>query len=288
MIEEFPPGIQLDLAALGLKVSPEIIEAAGREQRHAAIAAQIEELLPYGPGSVGQAQEIFASAQSDLGGASLRFGAGARGEASPLFRSGARIATQNGDERQALDLIERGLESAAREGAAGLTLGLLQERAWLYRIRDRAEQAEGLTRLGERARRQQDRPALLQYLAQSIDSGDPAAPGRLPVLGDLLSHADPLDAWGLVPALRGAVELAAVVQEEVLLAPLQSLVQAQGGPFQLSLFPDRVSQSALGALQAADAGAFARAFLRLCEIWPYRILFVAAPYGRGGEQLTEE
>jgi hypothetical protein len=278
VIEEFPPGIQLGLAILGLKVSPEISEAAGRERRHAVIAAQIEELLPYGPGSVDQAQEIFASAQSDLG--------GARREASPLFRAGARIATQSGDERQALDLIDRGLENAAREGAAALTLGLLQERAWLYRIRDRAEQAEGLARLGERARRHQDQPALLQYLAQSIDPGDP---GGLRTLGNLLSRADPADAWGLVPALGPAVELARDLKEEELLAPLRSLVQAQGSPFLLTVFPDPVSQSALGTLRSAGsgAGAFARAFLRLGEVWPYRILFVAAPYGRGGEQLRE-
>ena len=73
--------------------------------------------------------------------------------------------------------------------------------------------------------------------------------------------------------------------------PLQSLVQAQASPFRLAVFPDPVSQTALDALLSTgpDVGImpFAEAFLRLCEVWPYRILFVAAPYGRRGEQLYE-
>ena len=57
------------------------------------------------------------------------------------------------------------------------------------------------------------------------------------------------------------------------------------------VFPDPTSQSALDALLSTgpDAGTtpFADTFLRLCKVWPYRILFVAAPYGRRGEQLYE-
>src|SRR6185437_324632 len=104
VIEEFSPDVQLRLATLGFSVPPEVSEQATREQRHASIAAQIEELLPYGPSSVDEAQAVFASAQGDLRG-SLLFGIGARTEASPLFRAGARIAAQRGDEKQALDLI---------------------------------------------------------------------------------------------------------------------------------------------------------------------------------------
>ena len=291
VIEEFSPGVQLRLATLGFSVPLEVSERATREQRHAALAAQVEELLPYGPSSVNEAQAVFV--RGDLDGGSL-FGMGARKEASPLFRAGARIAAQRGEEMQALDLIERGLERAVREGAAALMLGLLQERAWLYRGRSRADQADGLARLGEHARRHQDRQAQLQYLAQSIDVGDDAAPSNIAALGDmrdLLSHADPPDAWGLIPALRPAVELARRSREGALLVPLQSHVQAQTSPFRFAVFPDPVSQTALDALLSTgpDAGTmpFADAFLRLCEVWPYRILFVAAPYGRRGEQLYE-
>ena len=280
-IEEFPAGVQLRLSTFGLKINPEISGQADREQHHASLAAQIENLLPYGASALDQAREVLATARD---GAGRPFGSGARAEASPLFRAGARIAAQGGDEGQALDLIERGLERATREGEEALNLGLLQERAWLYRTRDRAGQADGLARLGERARRHQDRLALLQYLAQSIDQDDP---GSLHALGNVLSKADPADAWGLVAALGPAVELARRTQDEAVLAHLESLVRAPGSPFQLTVFPDPISQAALGTLRAADSGAFARAFLRLVEVWPYRILFVAAPYGRGGEQLRE-
>ena len=291
VIEEFTPEVQLRLATLGFSVPPWVSEQATREQRHASLASQIEELLPYGSSSVDRAHEIFASAQADLRGGNLPFGIGARKEGSPLFRAGARVAAQRGDERQALNLIDRGLERAVGEGAAALTLGLLQERTWLCRDRSRADQVEGLAMLGEQARRHQDRSAQLQYMAQSIDADNDPARSNLAALGELLSQADPQVAWGLVPALRPTVKLAQRIREEALLAPLQFLVQAQTGPFRFAVFPDLASQSALDALlftgSDAGAGPFADAFLRLCDAWPYRILFVAAPYGRRGEQLYE-
>jgi hypothetical protein len=278
-IEEFPLQVQLRLATLGFEVPPEVREHATREQRDASLASQIEELLPYGPSSEGQAQAIFASAQADL----------RRG--SPLFRAGARIAAQRGDEQQALDLIERGLEGTVREGAAVQTLGLLQERAWLFRSRSRADQADSLAWLGEHARRHQDRPALLQHRVQLIDPHGDDVERDLVALGELLAQADPEDVWGLVPALQPAVELAQRRQVEALLAPLQVLVPAQASPFRFTVFPDPASQSALEELLLthidAGTGPFGEMFLRLCEAWPYRILFVAPPYGRRGEQLSE-
>ena len=286
VIEEFPPVVQLRLATLGFSVPPEISEQANREQRHASLASQIEELLPYGSSSEDQAQAIFASAQADLRGGSSLFRTGTRKEASPLFRAGARIAAQRGKEEQAFDLIERGLERAVREGEAELRLGLLQERAWLYRGRSRADQTDGLAWLGEHARRHRDRQAQLQYLAQSIDADD----SNLGALGDLLNQAYPEDAWALVPALQPAVELARRIRENALLERLQVLVQ-EGSPFRSAVFPDPTCQSALDSLlfTGFDAGRvpFADAFLRLCQAWPYRILFVAPPYGRRGEQLHE-
>jgi hypothetical protein len=155
-VEEFPLQVQLRLGTLGFDVLPEVREQATREQRDKSIASQIEELLPYGPSSEAGAQAILTSVQDDL-----RLG-------SPLFRAGTRIAAQRGYEQVALDLIERGLEGAVREGAAAQTLGLLQERAWLYRSRSRADQADGLAlrrRVGERlgvAVHGQDRRAPVQ------------------------------------------------------------------------------------------------------------------------------
>jgi AAA ATPase domain len=277
-VEEFPLQVQLHLTTLGFDVPPEAHKHATREQRDESLASRIEELLPYGPSSEGQAQVIFASAQADL-----RPG-------SPLFRAGARIAAQHGDKEQALELIERGLAGTVREGAAVQTLRLLQERAWLYRNRSRADQADGLAWLGEHAQRHQDRPAVLQHRAQSIGPDDEVE-NDLVALGDLLTQADPDDVWGLVPALQPAVKLAQRRRVKALLPPLQALVQAEASPFRFTVFPDPASQSALEELlfTGADAGIwpFGGAFLRLCEAWPYRILFVVAPYGRRGEQLSE-
>ena len=278
-IEEFPLQVQLRLATLGFDVPREAREQATFKQHHASLAAQIEELLPYGSSSESQAEAIFASAQNDLR------------HASPLFRAGARIAGQGGDERRALDLIGRGLEYSIQEGAAAQTLGLLQERAWLCRNRSRADQASGLALLHEHALRNQDRAALLQHQAQTISLGDRPIERDLVVLADLLREADPDDMWGLAPALQPAVQAARWGRGEALLAQLRILVQAQPGPFRYAVFPDPVLQSILEGLlfTSSDAGTgpFGDAFLHLCETWPYRILFVAAPYGRRGEQLYE-
>src|SRR5208282_2736698 len=64
---------------------------------------------------------------------------------------------------------------------------------------------------GDRLSELEDRPAQLQHLAQSIDAdGAGGAQGDPSARGYLLSHADPEDAWGLVPALWPAVKLALV------------------------------------------------------------------------------
>lgn len=364
VIDEFPVETQLWLATQGLEVPPEVEAQASRDQKHAAVAAQIEDLLPYGDDALGEAERIFQAAYADVrtDGAGVRavvrsvLGRTDQG-ASPVFRAGARIAAQRGDDRRALDLIEQGLERAARDGAAELTLGLLQDRAWLYRERPAVEQAKGLALLAEHALRHGHLVARLQHRAQSV-RGQPGMADRadLAALGDLLGQASPHDLWNLLPAVGRAVAFAtgwspgngsfrvtSIYQETVttiggrsvrrsfssrtspftLAEPLAALVRATPSPFRTAVFPDAVPQSALsrvlrdanlepaglitgeGAEALEDAlrgdlgdteapgtgrsvaqAGFLRAFLRLCAVWPYRILSVAAPEGRRGEQLT--
>ena len=168
---------------------------------------------------------------------------------------------------------------------------MLQERAWLNRSRNRADQVEGLGWLGEHAWRHQNRPALLQHRAQSIEPDTDTAKHDLVALRDLLAEADPEHVWGLAPALRPAVELALRQRFDPLLTSMQALVQASSSPFRYTIFPDHRSQVALEDLLfvGGDAGTdgFGTSFVRLCDAWPYRVLFVAAPYGRRGEQLSE-
>jgi hypothetical protein len=393
-IDEFPVQMQLWLATQGLEVPDEVRAQASRDQAHAAVAAQIEDLLPYGPSAVEEATRIFSEAYADLRPdapivRSLYRSALGRTDraASPVFRAGARIAAQRGDDQQALKLIEQGLERATIDGAADLTLGLLRDRAWLYRERPAAEQAQGLALLADHALRHEDLTARLQHQAQSV-GGEPGLPDSvdLAALLDLLGQASPHDLWDVLPALGRAVAFATgwspdehlfrtsrsfhfenetittavesvrrsfspAVSPFTLADPLAALVRDELSPFRLSVFPDAGCQSALGqvlnaatldttggvragqdaeslaralrtvlgetgtgkllndvlssAIQgygrsepidpeardtlkfAAQAG-FLTAFFTLCEIWPYRILSVAAPQGRRGEQLTIE
>lgn len=290
-IEEFPVEVQLRLADAGLKVPTAVLSQASRSQSHAAVAAQIEQLLPFGQSSEAEARSLFETAYADLSDqrsvSRSVFGPRADRGASPVFRAGARIAAQRGDTDQALDLIERGLDRAARDGAPELTLGLLKERAWLYRNRSLAEQADGLARLAEYARQHQDLPAQIQHRAQSIIVGR-RGPSDLAALGDLLSQADSQDLWDLVPALRSVVDTPGFSGVRTLIDKLRDLVSDSASPFRSAVFPDSEPQSVLDEMLRllADPPRFIGEFLRLCDVWPYRILYVAAPYGRRGEQLT--
>jgi hypothetical protein len=388
-IDEFPVETQLWLTTQGLKVLPDVQARASRDQEHAAVAAQIEDLLPYGPSAVDEAERIFLAAYADVREdgpvvrSRFRSALGRTDRAaSPVFRAGARIAAQRGDDQRALELIEQGLERAAVDGAAELTLGLLKDRAWLYRERPATEQAEGLALLADHALRHEDLAAQLQHRALSL-GGEPGMPDRadLAALKDLLGQASPHDLWDLLPALGRAVAFAtgwspddrsfntkAVSVETVtagesvrrsfssavsplaLANPLAALVRAASSPFRLAVFPDAEQQSALSlvlrdanldaagiltgkgadilesalraalgrtgartllndvlratnpkfedsesrdpktreALRFAAQAGFLAAFFALCAIWPYRILAVAAPQGRRGDQLTIE
>ena len=60
---------------------------------------------------------------------------------------------------------------------------------------------------------------------------------------------------------------------------------------QLAVFPDLAAQSALDdllSISPENDNVLQTGFVRLCDAWPYRILHVAAPRGRRGEQLTIE
>ena len=276
---EFPLSVQRRLATLGFEVPADVLEQATAQERDASLAAQIEELLPYGPRSEQEAWSMIERAGKDLKGP------------SPLYRAGARIAAQRGDDAVAGDLIERGLEAAVGGGETEQILGLLQERAWLHRDRPLEDQAAGLQQLEDHALRLRDRVALLQHRAQSINPADEQIARRLIALGGLITHAEPEEVWGLVPALRLPVEAAAERRLRALLSPLQAIVTAGSSPFRYSVFAERRAQTALERLQVIGPDAapqeFGFAFVLLAQVWPYRVLFVSPPYGRLGEQLSE-
>jgi hypothetical protein len=373
-VDEFPVDTQLWLATLGFRVSAGVREQASRDQAHAAAAAQIEDLLPYGERATAEAERVFESAYATLRdyGAVRSIARSALGRAdrgaSPVFRAGARIAAQRGDDERARSLISEGLERAARDDAAGLTLGLLKERAWLYRDRPAAEQSDGLELLAAHAARQDDAGARLQYLAQFVH-GAPGAvdAASLNPLLEELGRADGLAVWHVVPALGRAIERAndlsaadgsfritanssstttstttadgTVVRRSstgplVIADRLAPLILDPASPFRSAAFADPGCQDALnvvtaaasadsvpqvasrfihddstptlaagwrtvfrsltgglgeypfagdeesGALSPAHQVVFLTAFMRLCNAWPYKILYVEPPQGR--------
>lgn len=276
---EFPAAVQRRLATIGFDVPADVLERATAEERAASLAAQIEERLPYGPTSEGMAWSMFESVAGEVRGP------------SPLYRAGARIAAQHGDEKRAESLIEQGLAVAIREGSAELTLGLLQERAWLFRTRPDEEQAEGLDRLAEYAQRLQSDLATVQHRAQTLQTSAPDVERQVTVFGRLLAETEPEDVWALALALRPAVEVATSREVSALLEALRSVVLSGSSPFRFSVFADPVAQSALHVVQGStvdgDPKDFGIAFLQLIDAWPYRVLFIEPPYGRLGEQLSE-
>jgi hypothetical protein len=272
-IAEFPHAVQVSLAALGFDVAPEVRKEASRANLEASAAAQIEELLPYGRSSEMRAAEIFEESRARI-----------RGD-SPLFRAGARVAAQLGDDERARKLIEQGLAESIRAGAAGETLELLKDQAWLCRRMPGAGRILAL--LADHGRRHENRSALLQHKLQTLHAADRR---DLAILDELLIRVEPEDVWGLVPAFAPVVDPAsAEYLHEGVLRALQATTQIPASPFRYAVFHDPAVQEALDDVLSADTSIrrFADAFRRLCATWPYRILFVPAPYGRRGEQLSE-
>jgi len=78
---------------------------------------------------------------------------------------------------------------------------------------------------------------------------------------------------------------------------LAAVVSTPPSPFRQAAFPDPGCQLALDKVMQARnrlahepapyprAQEFLQAFLRLCKTWPYRVLYVAPPEGRRGDEL---
>lgn len=276
-VEEFPLAVQLHLATMGFDVPKEVQDRASREQREAGLASDIEELLPYWPESEYEIRELSESLRRPRAG-------------SPLFRTRARVAEQQGDDERALSLIERGLSGSAGTPATAVTLELLQERAWVLRSRPKGELSKALSTLGEHASRHQSRPALLQHRLQRLLAQGRPSVAELEEMAELLAQADSFDVWGLVPALGPLVAWARELDVPALSQSLSKVLRLGSSPFESAVFPDPRPQAALDELltveDGPDHGYFALAFGELCKVWPYRALFVSPPYGRRGEQFT--
>jgi hypothetical protein len=276
-ISEFSIPVQLELSTLGFEVTDEVRSQASREQRDTAVASQVEDMLPYGLTSLASAKQLVEEASQGLAGP------------SPLYRAGARVAAQQDDLPLARTWISRGLEAAALANGGEWTLGLVREQAWFQQGLARSDDEVSLGQLATYAERYQDRLALAQHRLQALDPHGSPSTGALSTIRDLLRDLGPLGAWNLAPATRSAVELSVDLPDTGIVNVLHGLVLSESGPFRFVTFPDYAVHSALQEVLGSDPSPvrFGKSWLRLLEMWPYRVLDVRPPFGRQGEQLSE-
>lgn len=278
-ISELPAPVQVELAGLGFLVAPEILERASLEQRDAAAYAMIEERLPFGPSAVGDAERQLSALMRKLE------------RPSVLFRAAARVAQQQEDDEAAAEWIERGLSFSVPAGLTVQTLELVQEKAWLFRDGPPERSRATLNRLRGLAERQANSSAELVHalLAASL-TGTPGALDQARFV-TLLREGGPELLWGLMPAFSRVARTRVSFPSE-LLEVIGALVLRDDSTFQLSSFRMPSQQAALEQVLVAAASrkpqALQTAFVELCTLWPYRVLFVKPPFGnRVGTRLTE-
>jgi hypothetical protein len=268
-IAELPENAQLMLASHGFQIDRELLEKAGRLQAEFQLAAEIEELLPYGEFSVKEGLRLIEmSPPPDA--------------ASPLHRAHARLLAQSGDTSAALTALQRGLHWATLAGDSRLVLGLAQDAAWLRRSPNDPERLPALLLLEEYARRSGSPPASLQAQAQLFDPDQPDQQ-RLHAIVGLLSAMSPLDLWSVFPVL-GLVALPLGAHPGALSA-VASLLRGEDSPFFNVSLPNWESQMSLRKLLDFIASASPDALPRwladpesLIHLWPYRVLDIRPPY----------
>jgi hypothetical protein len=291
-ISELPLESQLQLAGYGFEVAKQVLERGSAEQQEVGLAARIEQLLPYGGTSVADAAIIANQlvGRATCGGAA--------------YRAAARVAFQEGAVDRGLEMVEQGLMITIPANETRRTLELLREKAWAFR--SKPQEAAALVQLKEYARRHQDGSAIIQYLAQSYGATEPNAEtssidgGKRSALAEIATRLDELSdlqIWELVPALG------LVIRDLFFASPdfpvrFSTRLADEGGPFQLATLVDGAADEARRSLVNAaivqrtspnnPQTDLAELFLRLCSLWPYRILLVQPPYGSLGSRRLRE
>lgn len=274
-ISELPPATQTYLATHGYQISQDVLSQASREDQEAALAAEVEELLPYGPRSVEHAWTLL----------DIWF---TRDHASPLFCSAARVTAQQKDFKDAAELLRVGLEQAFFARHSRDALSLLSEQAWLLRRHpDLGDLVGTLPIFEEYARRHNVLPAILQHRIQAyelstrktgLDSADPGV--LLREIAGLLSRLTSYELWSVFPLL----EVVSKRLADTIQILLMRLLHDEDGPFLRVQFPSpfRKPQRALDRLvevaSQPNVSSFPSAVRELCKAWPFQILGVKPPY----------
>lgn len=296
-ISELPAGVQAKLAALGLQVPPEILNAASDEQRDLAACERVEEMLSYG---VSASSELTLQLEKMLP---------LLNRATPLHRAAARIHAHLRQEENSMRVIEAGLALNIAAGKTLLTTGLLGEKAWAMRASG-AELHPVLDALRDYAVREGGAMYILQELLQRHDVAPESQ--RQCLLGEIASRVvgkgsqapalDAMQLWSLLPAFEKALEPMARSHQPAL-QRLAQLIVSESGVFsstRLPILEDDDSQSVNQRANSGDSSylsnvidaayavqkfaterecwRLAGALRSLCRAWPYRVLDVRPAY----------
>lgn len=270
-ISEFPAVSQRYLATLSYEIDPEILSNASRDDQEAALAGEVEALLPHGPRSVESARQMLSNFKAD--------------HASPLFAAAARVAAQQNRFTDAAELLKTGLEKAFLDFNSSQALTLLSEQAWLLRVEILAGASpETLSLLGDYARQYNLLPSIFQHRIQTYNllekqkADDSVKAQSLREISTLMKQLSPDDLWSMFPLLS---TVTALVDDDTR-ASLMNLIGAVESPFPRVGFATRTQQSALDELlrvsSLQDREAFPGAVQALCDSWPFQILRVKPPY----------
>lgn len=286
-ISELPPAAQRYLATLGYQVSDEILARATREEREASTAAQIENLLPYGPRSVEHARSIVEEQPI-------------ADHASPLFRSAARVAAQQERLADAERSLEIGLRYAFSEGQSREALDLLCEQAWLLRRQPAlGDLRASLSMLAEHAQRFADLTAMFQHRAQlfELHAGVESA-AVLRDITELVEHLTSNSLWNVFPVLDAIID-PLWDRSPRAYSRVIDLIADLEGPFSHVELPQG-SRELAGVLEfVSRATGGERVFMtgarntlndlirRACAAWPYRVLRVNPPYSTASYEPSE-
>ena len=274
-MSELPIESQRRPASYGLQVDASIIQKATTEQREAAVAEFVEQMLPHGY-EIGEAGERLASA-------------GRQEQDSALWRAGARLSFETRDDEGAADALNRGLTHAIGASNSFRVLELLTDQAWQCESAPLiATLSESLERLADYAARHDDAAAKLQWFLQAGRLNDKWFDANHPpvVIEQMFTRLRPRDVFGLFPVTRGfwsaaaATGLSGKFFARVLLQPEANFVGVTlpDQPLHLLQIVLRSAYSVISESEAeTDWSELARALESLVVEWPYRNIHVHPP-----------
>jgi hypothetical protein len=220
-MSELPCKSQLLLAVFGYDIPPEIQRQASKEQREAATAAKIRELLPHGPSATAAADDLLKSAFY-------------RGSDSPLYLEEARIRFLQQRYDDVFSLTDEGLRYAFETQDQPRVLDLLALKTWALEEAGRTQElALALPHLTSTAARLHRPLTEIQALAQTYrlaraTENRDAALAALTHLKGLLKGLDSGGFAQIAPVLKDIVAPAADLDPEVLHMIVPLIVTARG------------------------------------------------------------